>query len=722
MFRSKLLWIAGIVAPAALACLALYVMLEGWSRDFRVPVAFRYDALEYLMQVKGTLDNGWWWVHPRLSAPGVFEQVLYPSNTTVDQALVWIIGRFTSAPGLAINLAWMAMIGAGAAIASGCLSLLRVPRLVATAGGVFFALSPYSLARNIDHFSLATYLIPVPCIIALLLVAPRGPIGRSVRMALLAGCVLVGFNYTYYAFFACVVLVVGTLLAATQAEWRLAAAGLLCTGVIAVSTAVNLAPSVLAWQRSGRPAAIPAKQAPEADRYGLTFRDLVGPVHGQTFPVLREWTRAEERAGYAPEPERTRARLGLIGSLGLIGLLGVLFVPRAAGRDETGAAAIVGASRLALACFLVGAVGGLGSLFNLFVAADIRAYARLAPWIGFFGLCGLAVWTARFLDWSRQRGWGAVAHVGLVASAAFGLWEHSHAADGLNREHHSHQQEWASLHAFVGELEIRFPRGTRVFQLPALTFLRENGREAMGPYDLVKPYLVSRHLHWSYPALADSIVRWQQQVSRLPIRALAAAVFEADFRLLLIDRHGYADGGDSLVRDLVADAPRDLVIANERYIALDLHHVRRDPGGRSRLPRLGQPIAAATAGVPPCAVTTSAGIDLVGSSTTPFRAEPILVPARGQFAVTGWAVDRSTGGVAGDVDVAIREQLFPAFYGAERPDVADGLGLKAFTPSGFFVLLRGADVGNSRQPLSVRILSSDRACFYPGPTVHILAR
>jgi len=51
------------------------------------------------MQAKGTIENGWWWVHPRLSAPGVFTQVLYPSNTTVDQAIVWLLHWFSRNPG-----------------------------------------------------------------------------------------------------------------------------------------------------------------------------------------------------------------------------------------------------------------------------------------------------------------------------------------------------------------------------------------------------------------------------------------------------------------------------------------------------------------------------------------------------------------------------------------------------------------------------------------------
>src|SRR6266481_671749 len=116
------------LAEAAVTLAVLFVLLTGWRRDFRVPLSFSYDALEYLMQVKGTIENGWWWVHPRLSAPGAFAQILYPSNTNVDQAIVWIVHLFTRDPAFVINASWMIMVVSSGLIDSGCLALLGVDR------------------------------------------------------------------------------------------------------------------------------------------------------------------------------------------------------------------------------------------------------------------------------------------------------------------------------------------------------------------------------------------------------------------------------------------------------------------------------------------------------------------------------------------------------------------------------------------------------------------
>jgi phosphoglycerol transferase len=292
-----------LLAEAAVAFASLFAVLAGWRRDFRVPLAFTRDALEYLMQVKGTIDNGWWWVHPRLSAPGVFEQVQYPSNTTVDQAIVWIVHLFTRDVGLCINVSWMIMVILSALVASRCLRLLGVPRRLAIPAGLLFALSPYALFRNIDHFSLATYLVPIPCTVALLVATGRFVhLHKRTKVGLAIGSVLVGLNYPYYAFFACFLILVASFVAvAAEWNWRELRRGLVFVGAICFATAVNLAPSLYAWHRDGKPVSIPEKHAAEAEQYGLKLRQLVSPVLNHSFAPFRHWTEIEEDAEYPLE-------------------------------------------------------------------------------------------------------------------------------------------------------------------------------------------------------------------------------------------------------------------------------------------------------------------------------------------------------------------------------------------------------------------------------------
>ena len=49
-----------LAAEAGLLVAVLYLSLDGWRRDFDVPIQFSGDAIEYLIQSKGTIDDGWW--------------------------------------------------------------------------------------------------------------------------------------------------------------------------------------------------------------------------------------------------------------------------------------------------------------------------------------------------------------------------------------------------------------------------------------------------------------------------------------------------------------------------------------------------------------------------------------------------------------------------------------------------------------------------------------
>ena len=304
-----------------------------------------------------------------------------------------------------------------------------------------------------------------------------------------------------------------------------------------------------------------------------------------------------------------------------------------------------------------------------------------------------------------------------------GLYDEGQAAAPLNSIHDAIRTEWTALSTFVHALEGRLPAGAMVFQLPAVHFLNETGREQMGQFDHIKLYLPSRLLRWSYPAISDEVVRWQQRVSRLPPRLLSTALAREGFAAILIDRNGYADRGQSILSDLGVSASSDAVLVeNTRYIAVDLRLVRKEDVPANRLPRLEETPTGATRGVAQCADTTPVILEWVGEASTPFGRSPIRVPSAGEFSVTGWAVDQGNQGLAGDVDILIGDKALPAFYGIERSDVAAHLGSPAYGLSGFTARIKGTDLGSDLHLLSIRILASDRSCYYQGPMAWIEAR
>ena len=150
-------------------------------------------------------------------------------------------------------------------------------------------------------------------------------------------------------------------------------------------TALNLAPSL--WVITRGVAAPGREKVPaEAEVYGLKIRQLVSPVFEHSFPPFRAWTRREAVARYPLDTENMISRLGLVGSLGFLALVGVVVVA------VPGAPApLLSAGRLVVAGLLLATIGGFGgSLFNLFVSPDIRAYNRIAPFIALFAMVAVA--------------------------------------------------------------------------------------------------------------------------------------------------------------------------------------------------------------------------------------------------------------------------------------------------------------------------------------------
>src|SRR5262249_31414232 len=256
-------------------------------------------------------------------------------------------------------------------------------------------------------------------------------------------------------------------------RWRTLAAGALVAGLIAVATAVNLVPSLRAWSVDGKPVIIAEKVPAEAEVYGLKLRHLITPVWGHTVGPLAYWLRLDAWAHFPLDNENTTAKLGLVGSLGLaVGLLAVAGAARA--QPLFGNSNVLAAGQLLAAGILFGTIGGLGSLFNLFVATDIRGYSRIVVFLTFYALLVVAALCDAL--WRRSRIWGATLLIGLTL---LGLWDERHAFISINATAAEVTREYRQLETFVRQVEQELGPGSQVLQLPFTFYLNDYGRERM---------------------------------------------------------------------------------------------------------------------------------------------------------------------------------------------------------------------------------------------------
>jgi hypothetical protein len=191
---------------------------------------------------------------------------------------------------------------------------------------------------------------------------------------------------------------------------------------------------------------------------------------------------------------------------------------------------------------------------------------------------------------------------------------------------------------------------------------------------------------------------------------MALALRDAGFRAIVIDRAGYADGGESLVAALTRpDQPAPVLAEAPGYVALDVARVAAAADEVAQLPVWTPAFDPASAGLPPCAAAPTAHIDSVGPLKAP-ASGPLTAERASTYIVRGWAVDDAHHALAGDVDLAVDERLQATFYGVNRPDVAERASELAYRYSGVLGAVPARDLPPGAHQLELRVVSSDRGC------------
>ena len=91
----------------------------------------------------------------------------------------------------------------------------------------------------------------------------------------------------------------------------------------------------------------------------------------------------------------------------------------------------------------------------------------------------------------------------------------------------------------------------------------------------------------------------------------------------------------------------------------------------------------------------------------------IDVPKEASFIqLVGWAVDADNESTAGGVYIDIDGKIFPAFYGTDRQDVAEHLGVPSYRYSGFERALPISEIGAGTHEVSFVVLTTDKKGYY----------
>lgn len=570
-FADWWLYIVALVTSSALT----YWFLELWRADLRVPFGYRGDALLNGAIAKGLAETGWYLANPRLGAP--LGQLMYEFPGADGLHYVWMRLITLVVPDYAVvtNLYLLLTFPLTALVCLWALRRLGASRVAAVGGSLLYAFLPYHILRGTaGHLLLAAYYL-VPAVVVVILWSMERPVLLTDRssgrprlewktpdaLAAIGICFLVGSAGIYYAYFACVLLLVGGSWAALRSRrWTHLVSAALLAGVIVLSGLVNVAPT-LAYRVTNGPNPVGIARSPiEAEMGGLKVDQMLLPVDGHRLAPLAALKAGyvEHLAGWAPwlVNENLMATLGTVMGLGFVALVGWALLATSGAlsigsrRDVT----MNGLSLLNLAALLLGTAGGFGAIIAVGLTT-IRSYNRIVVFIAFFAVAAVALLLDRLAEGvgatDRRR---LVTCAGIAVVFALGLLDAT--SPGIVPDYAASASTVKVDAAFVRDIETSVPAGSMVFQLPYMPFPEPRPAErllfnGLDDYAHLGGYLNSKTLRWSFGSMKGREGDiWYKSTADLPAPAMVDELKKAGFAGVWVDRRGYKDEGDSLIAQL----------------------------------------------------------------------------------------------------------------------------------------------------------------------------
>ena len=544
--RPELAW---VLATAFLATVVAILDLKLWRMDPDVPLYdVAGDSSYYLASIKGVVEHGWFLHNPDLGAPFGQSNHDFAIGDVAHYVLVRLLGFVLGDPVVVFNAFFLLGFPLIAVVAYAVLRDLGAARAPAVVAGILFAFLPYHMIRGQDHLFLTSYYeIPLAVWLVVMVAEGRSAIRRGApraRILLIIGaCLVVGAGSSYYAIFALLMLLTVVPIAAIARRSRaIALQGAAVTALVAASFALANAPAIVYPMVHGANDSVAVRQPGESELLGLKLADMVIPRNTHRIAALAR----RGQAYYARTPLRSEGFNPALGSVASLGLIGAVLVLLATGLASATASLrrsrIAVAGTVALMGFLIGTVGGGSALIAYGLTPQLRAWNRLALFIAFAALLTVALLLTALGERLRARGRPAWLP-GVIAAfvGAVGVYDQTSAIDAP--DYAAVAAGWKADEDFATGMRGRLPAGTKILQLPYMSYPENGSIRGVHDYDLFTGYLHTKDLRWSYGAIRGRLSDWHRVHQALPPEQLATAAAAAGFGAVYLDRAGYADGG-----------------------------------------------------------------------------------------------------------------------------------------------------------------------------------
>lgn len=567
------------------AVFLLFTLGLGSGARLDVPFTYDGDGLEYNLLTKTMIETGWWLENPMTGAPGRLEMYDYPIGSNLDLLVMKILSLFSQNYAVVLNVYYILGFFLTGLCSLYAFRELRISYPFAVFGSLLFAFQYYHFNR-IGHYNLtAYYMIPL-MILVILWVCKREPLftgrtGGGFRLTLTNRGILALFfllvtsTHSYYGFFGLLLLAVATLWSFSRSYTLTDLAG----GIIAVTAltlfmVINRIPSLIYGMMHGSSFVMSYRYAYEAEIWGMKLIQLLLPAPGHRLAALAEI--AQKYTEYRPlVNENVSASLGIIAGTGLLILLAWVFIrgwePLKIRLSDQGGT-MDHLSLLTISAILIGTIGGISAIIAQFFP-DIHSYNRISLYIAFFALTAILILIqALTLRYQARPGFMPVCMGVLLIILTLGILDQVPSGFALTPGS-DRETEYLLQDEYFNQVEAMMAPGSSVFILPDIGgFPHSNPPGTIKGLDSMKPYLHTHAIRWSYPTMKGRFWdNWQVAVIASEPVDLLGHIFATGFTGLLIDGHGYADGGSMIVdqyRNLTGVTP--VISSDNRYAFFDL--------------------------------------------------------------------------------------------------------------------------------------------------------
>jgi hypothetical protein len=519
---------------------------DRWTAEsWQLPTDYSGDAPEILTQMKAASEGAMWPLQAkiveRLGAPFGAYWNAYP---TPDKPLMLLAGALAHVVGLfaAANLALLL------APLSAALAFYFVARWLrcrwewAWAGALLFAFTYHTFHRGLGHFSITfSWTVPLGLLATWLVARSKRLEWRSWGAVVCLGSAFaLGISNPYNLFFW--LQLMGWAMIAQCCSERRRANLMIGAAAIAIAGAAFVAANVEVWAYVDEPDGAPliARNYGGTEMYALKPMEMVIPPPYHRWSTLaflgNRYIRWSVWRGEVFLPY-----LGIIGIAALL-WLGTATVWRLLKRQPVPGPALSIGWLVAYAM-----VGGITNLVALVAGLQMfRATNRVAVFVSaillVFLVVRLARLTARWPAWTRLSAAFGLAAIGVIDQVP---------QEAPTAEKHQIADAVESDRALGRELESALPHGAMIFQLPVVGFPEVTPPNRLADYELFRPFLHTDTLRFSYGAAKfRARSRWQRDLENAPAGALVKRLEAWGFAALYINRKGYEDRAERLLKEL----------------------------------------------------------------------------------------------------------------------------------------------------------------------------